>query len=141
MTRHLKIETSTAVVTYNSVSRVALVQTKPGVQIGVQESRANRSAVIQLSNGNKVGCIFFVVDDIVITPEMRADAATAEYNSPYIAMALVSPSMAMRMIGNFYLRVNRPVIPTRFFSSLESAEEWINGQTTDWIKNSHNLPA
>jgi hypothetical protein len=127
----LQTETSTAVVTDNATLRIATVRTKSDSLLGVIESRANRSAVIQLGDGRKVGCIFPIPEDITTTPEMLKDAATEEYNTPYVAMALVSPKTAMRTLGNFYMWVNRPVTPTRFFSTVDSSEMWLTDLITE----------
>jgi len=40
-------------------------------------------------------------------------------------VALLIASPLSRVLGNFYLRINRPETPTRLFSSEEEAGAWL----------------
>jgi hypothetical protein len=42
-----------------------------------------------------------------------------------IAQAFVIGSMAQRIIANFFMKVNKPARPTRFFTSQGEAEKWL----------------
>ncbi|TND07770.1 MAG: hypothetical protein FD123_2921 [Bacteroidetes bacterium] len=42
-----------------------------------------------------------------------------------LADAVLINSMAQRIIGNFYLQVNKPSKPTRLFTSREDAIKWL----------------
>lgn len=59
------------------------------------------------------------------SPEARVYSARPEFVQDTIASALVIQSMAQRLVGNFYLQVNRPHIPTRLFTDREAALEWL----------------
>jgi len=39
--------------------------------------------------------------------------------------AFVISSLPQKLIANFYIRVIKPVTPTRFFTKLEDAEKWL----------------
>lgn len=43
-----------------------------------------------------------------------------------IAEAFILNSLAHRLIGNFYLSVEKPQKPTRFFTTTTEAEVWLN---------------
>lgn len=43
-----------------------------------------------------------------------------------IAEAFVLRSLAHKLVGNFYLSVERPQKPTRFFNDVPSAETWLS---------------
>lgn len=45
-----------------------------------------------------------------------------------ICDAVVISSAAHRMMANFYMKINRPKIPTKFFNDLESSIAWSNEQ-------------
>lgn len=107
----------------------------PGATFDAEHAIDNRTAALELAGWERCGLIFEAEGDIVTTPEMRQVSASAEYNSHFIAVALVSPSVAMKILGNFYMRINRPVVPTRFFSQHDPAEAWLLQQiTTDKIR-------
>ena len=47
-------------------------------------------------------------------------------NNPYsIADGFVLSSIAQKILANFYLKINKPERPTRFFNNEEQAKEWI----------------
>ena len=41
------------------------------------------------------------------------------------AEAMVTTDLPQRIIGNFYMRVNKPIKPTAFFDTEEKAVEWL----------------
>lgn len=48
------------------------------------------------------------------------------------AIAFLSPTMAQKIVANFFIKVMKPDVPTRFFSSEEEA--------LDWLKNFITVP-
>lgn len=47
-------------------------------------------------------------------------------NNPYsVADGFVLSSIAQKIMANFYLKINKPERPTRFFNNEEQAKEWI----------------
>ena len=48
-------------------------------------------------------------------------------NNPYsVADAFVIKSMAQKILANFYIKINRPERPTKFFNNKEEALIWLN---------------
>lgn len=43
-----------------------------------------------------------------------------------IAQAFVLHSMAQRMVANFFMNIDRPKKPTKFFDAQEEAEKWLH---------------
>ncbi len=101
------------------------VDARPGAVFDVQQALDNKEASIRLADGKKFLLLFSSEGDIVTTPEMRTLCASAEYNDNLYAVALLSTNSAMKILGNFYLRLSRPVVPTRFFGNKENAVEWL----------------
>ena len=60
-----------------------------------------------------------------VTQEARRYAATEESNQYTLADAYIIKSLALKIMGNFYLKVDRPPVPTRLFKDFESALEWL----------------
>jgi hypothetical protein len=54
--------------------------------------------------------------------EFMASAQNTQYAS---AEAFVINSLGHKILANFYLKVNKPGIPTRFFNEQSAAEEWL----------------
>lgn len=61
-----------------------------------------------------------------ITPEARRYAATPESNRFTLADAFVLKSLSLRILGNFYLKMDKPSVPTKLFKDEEEARVWID---------------
>ena len=59
-----------------------------------------------------------------VDPEVREWAADSSGNSYTITDAIVIGSFAQKIITDFYLRINKPIRPTKIFFSLEKAHQW-----------------
>ena len=60
-----------------------------------------------------------------ITKEARDYLASAEGSSLLLATALVSNSVLGKFIANFFLQVNKPKIPLKFFTDEDEAMKWL----------------
>lgn len=73
---------------------------------------------------------------VLTVPQLNADIESEVRNylvqpqraERVIADALVINNLPHRLLADFYLKFNRPDIPTRFFSSEEEAREWLKTQ-------------
>lgn len=63
-----------------------------------------------------------------VDPEIREWASDDSGNLYTISDAIVIESFAQKILTDFYVRVNRPVKPTKIFYSLEKAVAWTNNQ-------------
>ena len=63
--------------------------------------------------------------------ECRAYYASQETSKTCLACAILIGSPVSRVIGNFYLGLNRPSTPTRLFTSKPQAIEWLRGFPDD----------
>lgn len=57
--------------------------------------------------------------------DVRAWAAKDSGNKYTVADAIVISSFAQKILADFYLKSNKPEKPTRIFSNVESAVQWI----------------
>lgn len=63
-----------------------------------------------------------------VSEEARKLAASEEYSRYTAALALCSTRAAMSVMGNVFLRFNRPLVPTRFFYNRLEAIDWLKTQ-------------
>ncbi len=74
----------------------------------------------------KYPCLIFAEDVKYWTKEARALMATDHYNRFSKAIAVISnTSLVHATLINFYLKFDRPKIPTRFFINSSNATEWL----------------
>lgn len=77
----------------------------------------------ELSNGEKLRLLAIYADDNLFSKETRAFIAKHQFTK---ADALVGSSLAIKLIGNFYLKMNKPVRPTKLFNEIDVAVNWLN---------------
>lgn len=78
--------------------------------------------IIKLSNGSKYPLLVIYADDNLFSNETRTHIAKHTLTK---ADALVGTSLALRIVGNFYLNINKPIRPTRMFDDELSAIKWL----------------
>jgi len=98
---------------------------KPGFSGDVENAKNMIFTFKKISPDKKVLALVIYQDDNTFTKETREFIASAEVSETVAADALVIKGLALRIIGNGYLRINRPNRPTRIFNSVESALKWL----------------
>lgn len=69
--------------------------------------------------------IFEAEDGINVTKEARDNAIILEEISPCKAMAVIVDNLAYAIIGNFYLKFNKPKRPYKVFKNRKDALDWL----------------
>lgn len=102
------------------LSRVA-----PLAEINLEHAQQNTKRVQELS-GDQVYPILVDIRKIrSISKEARDHFAMRGRKPGVLAIAMLVSSPLSRIIGNFFLGLNQPAVPTRMFSDREMAEQWI----------------
>lgn len=122
-----KIITRTAEISYDSFSRILRIKLLPNAEIEVDDAMQNFDASKMLTQSDNY---LVLVDGRVtasVSKEARIYSAKIRSNEARIAQAFIITSTANKLVGNFYINVNKPPIPTKIFSSEEKALEWLEG--------------
>lgn len=86
---------------------------------------------LRLTSEAKPGMKFYVLiegeDNASVSGEARFSAASKEYANHAHALALYSHDPYLSVSGNLFLKVNKPLVPTKFFNNREEALSWLNG--------------
>jgi hypothetical protein len=102
------------------ISRVA-----PLAEINLEHAKENTKKVRDLS-GDVVYPILVDMRKIrSISKEARDHFAMRDRKPGVIAIAMLVSSPLSRIIGNFFLGLNQPRVPTRMFTDRDQAEQWI----------------
>jgi hypothetical protein len=109
-----------------SMEGVVIVRIRDGAYQSLEDARANLAAAVAATAGRRRPLL------IDIRTAQPLDADVRHYYSgqmlvrAFLAMALLVESSALgRMMGNVYLRVVRPGIPTQLFVDESRAVEWL----------------
>lgn len=82
--------------------------------------------VVKNLGGGKAFCNLVIMEKFVqVGEDARKYAASEENNTYTIADAFVINSFALKIVGNFYIRYDKPVRPTRLFTNEEDALKWL----------------
>ncbi len=95
------------------------------VLIGKQDLEKLISLIGELGQQQKYPNLIEVGLHSAINSEARIYSATAEASRYTQADAFVVRSLAQRLLGNFYLKIDKPIVPTRFFNSVSQAQQWL----------------
>lgn len=65
-----------------------------------------------------------------ISGDARRAGASIEYARHVAALAIYSPRSYEKIMGSLFLKINKPVVPTRFFDKRDEAIAWLRSQTS-----------
>jgi hypothetical protein len=117
-----------------TLNKSTIEQLAPNLLLVVLNDNAeiNVEDVIEIkeANGNIIGEIDYgvIMDSgkfTSISSEARNLTATKEMEGKRIAMAIVINNLSQRLIVNFFLKINKPLVPTKSFSDISGARKWI----------------
>ncbi len=94
-------------------------------ELEVNDAIEMRSMLLKLSKGNKYCVLLDATKRFNVSSEARALIAGKEYSLDRIATAFVITSLANMLIGNFFIKVNKPYTATKIFSIEENAFDWL----------------
>jgi hypothetical protein len=81
----------------------------------------------EFGNGIRLPVLSIFAEDNLFSKEAREYVSSNEVSSFVKADAFVIKSLALKIVGNFYLKFNKPTRPTRMFNDTETAVQWIKG--------------
>ncbi len=128
MTKRLSIEKTfdlrNATIVYGA-DKIARYTDKPGSVSDLAHVKAVLAIYRELGAGEKVLVLADVTHLKKADAESRAFGAGPEFAAAVQAMGAVVGSPVSAMIGNFFLRVSKPLYPVRLFTTAEAAERWL----------------
>lgn len=82
-------------------------------------------AMGEIGHGKKYPILIDAGSFSSIDKEARIFSAAAESNIYTMADAIAYCNLAQKLLANFYVKYNKPVIPTRTFANKEEAIDWL----------------
>ena len=112
--------------TPNGIVRVKLT-IPPGEKMTLDDAKEFLDACLELGGGQKIVALYDLRDNKSFTSDRETRAYVAGESGEQVckAVALLIGSPVSRMVGNFYLRISKPIYPTRLFTSEEEALAWL----------------
>ena len=101
------------------------VHIKEGADMLLQDAVLVVEAIGEIGNSKKFPVYIDCGDYAFIDKEVRTFSASKEANIYTLADAIAYHSLAQKLVDDFYLKQNRPEIPTKIFSEKEKAITWL----------------
>src|SRR6478736_2806616 len=100
---------------------ILYVQVTNEVNETVERSKALVEAIGKMVEGKKVPMLS-KFDEFALPPKENRDFWAQKNSCPYTsAEAFITDSIAMRIVSNFYMRINKPQRKTKMFTKVEEA--------------------
>jgi hypothetical protein len=115
----------TAYWTWMGPDGIVRTKVKPNFDVTLGHAMENSEAVNSLRKGNKFPLLIDARDIHSITREAREFFTTRGRDTNINCMAVLIRSTISRVIGNFFMGINKPAVPTRLFESEKDAEKWL----------------
>lgn len=77
--------------------------------------------------------IFVSPKNGIITEKARKLSASEKLNKYAIAKAIVVTSLTSKVLAQLFIQTDRPSSPTRTFSNIEEATEWLNQKRNEFF--------
>jgi hypothetical protein len=113
-----EVKTRTATITFRDDGIIVLV-VDPGARVTLEDAEENMDHMPEqryrlLVDSRKIGSMTSAARRLYTAPSTRV-----------VAVAIVVGSPLSRVIGNFFIGLNKPAYPNKLFSSMEQAERWL----------------
>jgi hypothetical protein len=95
------------------------------VEIELEDVMEMAAAFRKLSQGQKFAVLLDATKPFTLSSEARNMIASKELTSDRMAAAFVTRSLANKLVGNFFIKFNKPATPTRLFSDEAAAMVWL----------------
>lgn len=92
----------------------------------LKESLEINEALIKITKSVPHKIIVIAGDLSLNDSDSRNFSSTKKASDPILAMALVTKSLPQKLMANFIMNFQKPLVPTRTFSKLEDAEKWLS---------------
>lgn len=104
-----------------------LIEFKVKKNITLQEKDVweSRDLSVNYMPNKKFRVLMEAEENFDVSGDARRAGASEEYAKHVAALALYSNKLHETIIGNLFLRINKPIVPTKFFDNRNKALEWL----------------
>jgi len=99
----------------------------PGAEVTLEDAKETMAAYLKLNKGKRRPLFVDTKTMKSLAREARKYYAGEEAARVASAVAIIVGTPVSRVLGNFYLGLSNPYLPSRLFSSEEEALKWLKG--------------
>jgi hypothetical protein len=104
---------------------IARTRVKPMAEVTIAEARENSIVVNSLSKGKSFPLLIDSRNIRSISKDARDFFSMNNRDSCIVAFGIIIDSPLSRIIGNFFMGLNKPRVPARLFTDEKEALEWL----------------
>jgi hypothetical protein len=116
--------TRTAKISYLSEDILEIVVLQDS-EVEEEDARENYMACKKLSEGRKMAVLIDSRVRTTATKEARSLSSGPLVSEFVIARAILTDSVSVKLLGNFYINFHKPLSPTQLFRDKKKAIEWL----------------
>lgn len=98
---------------------------KKDVTLQASDVWESRDMSVNYMPDKKFLVLFQADDGADVSGDARRAGASKEYTNHVAALALFSQKLHEKIIGNLFLKINKPIVPTKFFDDKDAAISWL----------------
>ncbi|HTA61857.1 MAG TPA: STAS/SEC14 domain-containing protein [Bacteroidia bacterium] len=111
--------------TWMGVDGIARTKVKPQAEVTLKESKENSEAVNGLYKNKKFPLLIDARQIKSITKEARDHFSIQNRSTNINSFAVIIESPLSRIIGNFFMGLNKPSVPAKLFNNEQDAIAWL----------------
>jgi len=104
---------------------ICRTKTKPQAEITLKEAMENSVAVSSFYKDKKFPLLVDARNVKTMAKEARKHFSTNGRETKITSMAIMVTSPLSRVIGNFFMGLNKPLVPARLFDNEDEAVDWL----------------
>lgn len=99
----------------------------PNAEVTLADAQETMAAYMKLYKGKRLPLFVDTKTIRSLSREARLHYASEQAQAVANAVAIIVGTPVSKVLGNFYLGLNKPLLPTRLFTSDDEALEWLKG--------------
>lgn len=109
---------------------IFLITIKDYEEIDEEQAFLMKDMLLEMSGNQPYKVLLDATNPFQVTSEARKLIAGKEFSETRIAAAFVVTSIANKITGNFFIKINKPYTPVRLFNSMDEAMQWLRSFKT-----------
>lgn len=105
--------------------KIIKLEVAEGIELEKDVAQQMIAGAVKLAKGDEYAILFDAGKWGNISAEAREEFAKSEKR---MAVAIVTKSLANKLLGNFFINVHKPKTSSRIFTEEETALEWLREQ-------------
>jgi len=101
------------------------IECTPNTFMSLDEGRLSTQVVGEMTGGKPLPLLCDLTNVVKMDQACRKHFAGPEHAAVFTNCALIVTSPISKIIGNFFLGANKPLRPTRLFTSVEDGLKWL----------------